>query len=89
MAKRRRNELPDATAFVAALPLHAEHDKALYWRDFKLKHGPAAGLRIADELRRQVLALHPDWPDEREQAAKRATMKRVDDAIARVSTRRR
>jgi hypothetical protein len=78
----------DATEFLSSLPSESERDKALYWRDYKRKHGPAAGIRIADELRRQVLALRPDWPDALEQAAERRVMKRVDDALARVTPRR-
>lgn len=81
--------MTDASAFVRTLPVHAEREKALYWRDYKLRHGAAAGIRIADELRRQVIELRPDWPDELEQASDRATMKRVDDALARVASRRR
>jgi hypothetical protein len=78
----------DASAFVRTLPVDAERQKAIYWRDYKLRHGPAAGIRIADELRRQVVAIRPDWPDAREQALDRATMRRVDDALARVAPRR-
>lgn len=40
----------------------AARDKELYWRDWKEKHGPAAGIRIADELRRQVIAQRPSFP---------------------------
>ena len=88
MKKRSKRAALDATEFVKTLPTDGERDKALYWRDYKWKHGAAAGIRIADELRRQVLALRPDWPDAIEQAAKRRVMKRVDDALARVTPRR-
>jgi hypothetical protein len=82
----------DAAAFVRSARSagkRAERDNALYWRDYKLKHGPAAGIRIADELRRQVVAKHPDWPDESELADSRATHQRISDALASVATRRR
>jgi len=89
MARRSKPRAIDASDFIRTLPIDAEREKALYWRDYKLRHGPAAGIRIADELRRQVIALRPGWPDERELAEKRRAMIRVDDALARVAPRRR
>lgn len=38
--------------------------KDAYWHDRIARLGPAEGLRIADELRRQALALNPAWPGE-------------------------
>jgi hypothetical protein len=67
----------------------AARDKELYWRDYKRKHGPAAGIRIADELRRQVLAARPDWPSERERAEDLATHLRVIEVLRRVPARSR
>jgi hypothetical protein len=65
----------------------AERDKALYWRKYKLEHGPAAGIRIADELRRQVIAQRPGWPDARERALDHAAHERVLDVLRRPSRR--
>jgi hypothetical protein len=61
----------------------AERDKALYWRAHKLEHGPAAGIRIADELRRQVLAQRPEWPSARERAEDHEAHLRVLDVLER------
>lgn len=65
------------------------HDKERYWRDYKREHGPAAGIRIADELRRQVLAARPDWPSEREREQDLATHHRIIDVLYRVPSRPR
>lgn len=62
--------------------------KALYWRAYKREHGEAAGIRIADELRRQVLAQRPGWPTERDRADDRAAHERVLDALEAAATRR-
>jgi hypothetical protein len=62
----------------------AELDKELYWRDYKREHGPAAGIRIAEQLRRQVIAQRPGWPSARERAEDHAVHQRVLDALARV-----
>ena len=53
------------------------------------RDGPAGGIRIADELRRQVLAMHPDWPSQRERDEDLATHLRVIDALRRVPARSR
>lgn len=37
-----------------------------YWAARIRRLGPAEGLRIADELRRQMLAIDPRWPSEAE-----------------------
>jgi hypothetical protein len=37
-------------------------NKDAYWRDRIARLGAAEALRIADELRRQVRLLNPDWP---------------------------
>jgi hypothetical protein len=65
----------------------AARDKERYWRDYKRLHGPAAGIRIADELRRQVLAARPDWPSEEERAEDLATHLRIIDVLRRVPPR--
>ena len=67
----------------------ASRAKERYWRDWKRQHGPAAGIRIADELRRQVLAMRPDWPSEREREEDLATHLRLIEVIRRVPPRAR
>ena len=63
--------------------------KERYWRDFKRAHGPAAGIRMADELRRQVLLARPEWPSERERLEDLAAHLRVIEALRRVPPRGR
>ena len=36
--------------------------KDAYWAERIARLGPGEGLRVADELRRQTLQQHPDWP---------------------------
>ena len=67
----------------------AQRDKELYWRDWKRQHGPAAGIRIADELRKQVLAQKPGWPSDEERWEDLLTHLRVIEALQRVPPRRR
>jgi hypothetical protein len=40
----------------------ARDAKDLYWAARIERLGPAEGLRIAEELRRQVLHQNPEWP---------------------------
>ena len=40
----------------------ARDAKDAYWAERVARLGPLEALRIADELRRQVLLQHPDWP---------------------------
>ncbi len=67
----------------------AARDKERYWRDYKREHGPAAGIRVAEELRLQVLAARPDWPSEREREEDLATHLRIIDVLRRVPARPR
>ncbi|MCK6591637.1 MAG: hypothetical protein L6Q76_29125 [Polyangiaceae bacterium] len=66
----------------------AERLKAIYWRDWKRRRGPAAGIRVADELRLQVLRMRPGWPSARERQADLAAHLRVIEALRRVPPRR-
>ena len=67
----------------------AARAKELYWADWKREHGPAAGIRVADELRRQVLAARPDWPSESEREEDLATHLRMIEVIRRARLRPR
>lgn len=48
--------------FVARDWAAARAAKDRYWAERIARLGPIEGLRIADELRRQVLLQNPDWP---------------------------
>lgn len=61
-----------------------ERDQERYWRDQKAREGPAACIRVADQLRRQVIAVRPDWPSERERREDLAMHLRLIDVIRRV-----
>jgi hypothetical protein len=41
----------------------ARRNKDAYWAERIERLGPAESFRIAEELRREVLLLHPTWPD--------------------------
>jgi hypothetical protein len=76
-------------AFVQRDWASASRSKARYWRDWKRRHGPAAGVRVAEELRLQVLRVRPDWPSRRERLADLAMHLRIIDALRRVPPRPR
>lgn len=48
--------------FVARDWAAVRESKDLYWGERIARLGPAEAFRIAEELRRQALAQHPDWP---------------------------
>jgi hypothetical protein len=78
--------------FVLALRRNAsvlDRSKALYWRNYKRTHGEAEGIRIADELRRQVASQRTNWPSPREREEDHAAHLRVLDALERVASRGR
>lgn len=57
----------------------ARDSKDAYWAERIARLGPGEGLRIADELRRQVLRQHPGWPgDEARHADLMAHVKLAD-----------
>ena len=60
-------------------------EKARYWIERKQRLGPAEGLRVAEELRRHVRQIRPDWPSEAERAEDLATHLRVAEALRRVA----
>jgi hypothetical protein len=57
--------------------------KDRYWAERIRALGPAEGLRIADALRRHVLALHPDWPTPADRSADLAAHERLADLLRR------
>ena len=52
----------DIRAFLARDWRAARDAKDRYWEERIDALGPAEALRIADELRRQVILQHPGWP---------------------------
>jgi len=67
----------------------ARDAKDAYWTERVQRLGPLEALRIADELRRQVLLQHPDWPDA---AGRRDDLRhhvRMTELFARVDAARR
>jgi hypothetical protein len=59
-----------------------EEHKRRYWADHPTSVDER--LRIADELRRYALALHPDWPTREQREEDLATHMRVGEALRRV-----
>ena len=68
---------------------NASRSKARYWSAWKQQHGAAAGIAMADELRRQVLAARPGWPSEEERREDLRSHLEVIDALRRVPPRGR
>lgn len=68
----------------------ARKAKDTYWADRIARLGPAEGLRIADQLRQQVIQQDPDWPGDAERRKDFDAHSRVSDAMRRAyPTRRR
>jgi hypothetical protein len=67
----------------------ARTSKDAYWRDRIARLGPGEALRIADELRRQVLMLHRDWPDAAGRREDLLAHVRLAERLRRVGTTRR
>lgn len=59
----QRMTAPDVRSFLDRDWDAIEQETARFWRARKRALGPAEGIRISDELRRQAIATHPDWPD--------------------------
>ena len=76
-------------AFMARDWQLARDAKDAYWAERVRRLGPLEALRIADELRRQALLQHPDWPDA---ASRRDDLRhhvRMTELFARVDAARR
>lgn len=75
-------------AFMARDWQRARDAKDAYWAARIRRLGPVEGIRIADELRRQALTQHPDWPDA---ASRREDLRRhvrMTELLARVAPAR-
>ena len=76
-------------AFMARDWQRARDAKDAYWAERIRRLGPVEGIRIADELRRQALLQHPDWPDA---ASRRDDLRhhvRISELFARGDAARR
>jgi len=60
--------------------------KAEYWSRVKREKGLDQAFRVAEELRREVLLRHPDWPGEEERRLDFETHVRVAAALRRVGS---
>ena len=60
-----------------------------YWGARIALLGPAEGLRIAGELRAQVIAMHPDWPAPQERDADLNSHARLSELFRRADATRR
>lgn len=59
------------------------NDKERYWRAWKLEHGAAGGIRVAETLRAHARKARPDWPSESERREDLETHLRVIEVIRR------
>lgn len=59
-----------------------------YWAARIRRLGPQEGLRIANELRRQMLAIDPQWPAEAERRRDLANHQRVAELLRRADRAR-
>ncbi len=63
--------------------------KDRYWRDRVERLGPEEAFRIADELRRQVIARDPEWPHLAERSEDLSSHVRVAALLRRAGSARR
>ena len=62
--------------------------RVAFWSQRARAYGPADGIRVADELRRECIALHPDWPSREDRAADLANHERVSALLRRARSPR-
>jgi hypothetical protein len=58
--------------------------KDRYWAERIHRLGAAEGLRVGEELRRHVLAMHPGWPSSADREADLAHHVRLGEQLRRV-----
>jgi hypothetical protein len=61
-------------------------EKDRFWLEQRARHGVAWAFEMADALRREAVALRPDWPSDAERDADRAVHERVSACLRRVGT---
>ena len=76
-------------AFMARDWQRARDAKDAYWAERIRRLGPVEGIRIADELRRQALLQHPDWPDAASRRDDLSNHVRTSELFARADAARR
>lgn len=54
-----------------------------YWIERLRRLGPAEGLRVVDELRRQILASRPGWPSVEERREDQESHRRLAELLHR------
>jgi hypothetical protein len=64
----------------------ARRSKDAYWADRIARCGPLEALRIADELRRQILMQDPAWPDAASRGADLLSHVRLSHLTRRVDS---
>lgn len=67
----------------------ARASKDAYWRDRIARLGAAEALRIADELRRQMLMLDRQWPDQARRRQDLLSHVRLAECLRRAGSARR
>lgn len=67
----------------------ARESKDLYWGERIARLGPVEGLRIADELRRQVIVQDAAWPRAADRQQDLLSHVRLADLFCRAGTARR
>ena len=75
--------------FVARDWLAVREAKDAYWGERIARLGPAEGLRIADELRRQALLQNPSWPSPAERRQDVLFHARLSELFQRAGSARR
>jgi hypothetical protein len=63
----------------------ARESKDAFWATRIARLGPIEGLRIADELRRQVVRQNPGWPNDEERRDDLAAHIRLSELLGRAS----
>jgi hypothetical protein len=63
----------------------ARANKDAYWAERIARLGPREGLRIAGELRRQVIQRCPAWPDDGQRQEDRRSHTRLAELMRRAS----
>ena len=77
-------DVRDIQAYVSRDWDAARLAKDRYWADRIHRLGAAEGLRVGDELRRQVLTLHPWWPSQADREADLAHHVKLAELLRRV-----
>jgi len=78
----------DLRGYVARDWSAARDSKDEFWAQRIARLGPIEGLRIADELRRQVLLQNPGWPDADQRREDLQSHLRLSELLQRASPAR-